>query len=59
MNLHIFVDRCSIEVFSNEGKTVLSALIFPDTRHQELEVYADGGAVMLHLDLYALKKTGL
>lgn len=55
LKLQIFVDRCSIEVFGNDGAAYVADLIFPDQRAQKLEVYADGGTVTLSsLTLYHL-----
>lgn len=45
LKLHVFVDRCSVEVFGNDGAMYLADLVFPDRRAENLEVYADGGSV--------------
>jgi len=56
LKLHVFVDRCSVEVFGNDGAVYLADLIFPDRRAQKLEVYADGGIVTLSsLQFHRLK----
>ena len=56
LKLHVFVDRCSVEVFGNDGAVYLADLIFPDRRAQKLEVYADGGTVTLSsLQFHCLK----
>ena len=55
IRLHIFVDSCSLEVFGNHGRTVITDLIFPDAGADELEVFAVGGAVRLRsLDVWVL-----
>ena len=36
--IHIFVDRCSIEVFLNDGEEVFSASIYPDKNSLGIEI---------------------
>ncbi|MGH9448200.1 MAG: GH32 C-terminal domain-containing protein, partial [Terriglobia bacterium] len=58
IRLHIFVDRCSVEVFGNGGRRVITDLIFPDRGSDGLELYAKGGAVTLRsMDLWKLKSS--
>jgi fructan beta-fructosidase len=60
IRLHIFVDACSVEVFGNEGRTVLSNLIFPDPRSTGIELYArEGDAFVEVLDVWALRPAQL
>ncbi len=47
IKLHIFVDTSSVEVFGNEGETVISALIFPSPDSQGVSLYSKGGNVRL------------
>ena len=42
VNLHIFVDTASIEVFVNDGEQVLSSLVFPTEDCQGLEFFGEG-----------------
>ncbi|MCU1574764.1 MAG: glycosyl hydrolase family 32 [Micrococcaceae bacterium] len=46
--LTIFVDRCSIEVFAQDGQVTMSELIFPAETSTELSVYAIGGTVTMN-----------
>nr|WP_302104898.1 glycoside hydrolase family 32 protein [Polycladomyces sp. WAk] len=56
IQLHILVDRSSVEVFGNHGETVLTNQIFPDLKSQGLELYARGGNVKLQtLRIHRLK----
>jgi fructan beta-fructosidase len=58
--LHVFVDTCSVEVFGNDGATVITSLIFPRAAIERLEVYAVNGAVRLvSLDVYRLNPSQL
>jgi fructan beta-fructosidase len=57
VELHIFVDRSSIEVFGNDGEVAITSLIYPDSAGADLdlEVYAVNGTVRLaSLDVYRL-----
>jgi fructan beta-fructosidase len=40
VKLHIFVDRSSVEVFVNDGSTVISDCIFPSSDSKDLELYS-------------------
>ena len=55
INLHIFLDSCSIEVFADGGSTVISDLIFPQSQNLRLEFYAgEGNAKLDILDICSL-----
>jgi sucrose-6-phosphate hydrolase SacC (GH32 family) len=43
VRLHVFVDHSSVEVFINEGETVLTALVFPQVPYQSVLLSADAG----------------
>jgi fructan beta-fructosidase len=56
VKLDIFVDRCSVEVFANDGEVVISDLIFPSPASQGIEPYSKGGkARIVNLDVWNLK----
>ncbi|QNV55833.1 Levanase [Paenibacillus polymyxa E681] len=40
LDLHIYVDRSSIEVFFNHGQVVITDLIFPDAESKDFVVEA-------------------
>ena len=51
----IFVDSCSLEVFGNDGLTVMSDLIFPYSHEVRLEFYALGSDLRLKtLDVWSM-----
>ncbi len=55
VELHILVDRSSVEVFADGGRAVLTNQIFPDLASQGVELFAEGGSVqILSLDAYRL-----
>ena len=41
--LHIFVDRSSVEVFVNDGESVISERIFPSPKSTGIEFFSTGG----------------
>lgn len=54
--LRIFVDRSSIEVFGNDGRFVMTNLVFPRTPYTTLSVSTEGGnAKIENLRIYSLK----
>ncbi len=54
--VHVFVDRSSVEVFGNDGETVISDLIFPSSSSQDLELYSKGHAArVVKLDIWKIK----
>jgi fructan beta-fructosidase len=55
IRLHVFVDECSVEVFGNDGRTVISDEIFPDPSSDGLSLYSVGGSARLaKLDVWRL-----
>ena len=55
VTLHIFLDRCSVEVFGNDGRTTLTDLIFPRESGKAIDLYSDGGAIGgVQLDIWTL-----
>jgi fructan beta-fructosidase len=58
ITLHIFVDQSSVEVFGNQGRVVITDLIFPRAENKDIELYVKEGDVTLHsLEFYTLKST--
>jgi sucrose-6-phosphate hydrolase SacC (GH32 family) len=56
LKLHVFVDNCSVEVFANDGETVISSKIYPDVSSLEIELFSNHGKVKVKaLDLWELK----
>jgi beta-fructofuranosidase len=43
--LHIFLDTCSVELFFNDYKTVMTGNIFPQPEHSSIFIKAEGGIV--------------
>jgi sucrose-6-phosphate hydrolase SacC (GH32 family) len=52
--LRIFVDTCSVEVFAEGGRTVLSDLVFPDTTSTGIELLSDADTSVRSLEIFRL-----
>ncbi|NYI05163.1 glycoside hydrolase family 32 protein [Allostreptomyces psammosilenae] len=56
VTLRVVVDRASVEVFADGGRTVLTDIVFPDLSSDDVAVYATGGrAVVEHLSVRPLR----
>lgn len=56
IRLHIFVDRSSVEVFGNDGQTVITDTIYPDPKSRGIELFSKNGKTeLLSLDIWKLK----
>ncbi len=47
LQLHVWVDWSSVEVFAGEGQVVFTELIFPDPESEGVAVFAEGGEAQL------------
>jgi sucrose-6-phosphate hydrolase SacC (GH32 family) len=58
VQLRLFVDACSVEVFCNEGERVLTALVFPSDDARQIECFGpDSAGLIGRLDLWSLTST--
>ena len=56
INLRIFIDRSSVELFGNNGKFVMTNLVFPNNPYTELSIDSKKGTALLDdLKIYSLK----
>lgn len=56
INLRIFVDRSSIELFGNNGEFTMTNLVFPNKPYTNLTIESkNGNAVLDSLNVYAVK----
>lgn len=56
VKLHIFVDWSSVEVFANDGASVISNRIFPDSESIGVSAFADGGsATITNIEFWPLE----
>ncbi|CAM4088581.1 GH32 C-terminal domain-containing protein [Paenibacillus alkaliterrae] len=55
IQMRIFVDKSSVEVFGNDGEAVISSLIFPGAARDGMSFYAkDGNVKVVSLNVYPL-----
>ena len=47
VRLHLLVDVASVELFADKGKTVMTAIFFPNESYHQVSLYAEGGTVPL------------
>jgi fructan beta-fructosidase len=58
LRLHVFVDQSSVEVFGDDGRTVITDLIFPAPEDDGLELYAlNGGVRLVWLNIWKLRSS--
>ncbi len=56
LNIEIYVDRCSVEVFLNGGQYAMSELIYPEEPLSQITVFADGAATISDLSIRRISK---
>ncbi|WP_445683672.1 GH32 C-terminal domain-containing protein [Sporosarcina sp. FSL K6-3457] len=47
LKLHLFIDKSSLELFVNDGETVMTAGIYPDETSISVELFSDNGETKL------------
>ncbi|MCM1483473.1 MAG: GH32 C-terminal domain-containing protein [Muribaculaceae bacterium] len=56
VKLRLFVDRSSIELFANDGRAVMTNLVFPTAPYTSLSIKAQGGNAKINsLKVYSIK----
>jgi fructan beta-fructosidase len=57
ITLRVLVERCSVEIFANEGRQTMTNLVFPDWDSTDVSLFAEGGAAKIdHLIAYDLER---
>ncbi len=57
ISLRIFIDKSSMEVFGNNGKFVITNLVFPTMPYSTLSISATGGSAKIeNLKIYSIKE---
>ena len=54
-SLHVFVDNCSVEVFANGGRSVLTTLVLPAEPYNTLTLRSDKATEVKNLKVYPIK----
>ena len=56
LQLQLFIDHSSVEIFADYGKIAMSSLIFPDPKKDQVVIYVKGGSVKVtSVDSWVLK----
>lgn len=56
VKLHLFVDWSSVELFANDGYTVITDRIFPEPESQDVALHVEGGdARLVAMDVWNLR----
>ena len=56
LELHVFVDACSVEVFADDGACVITDLLMRPLEPQDIALTSSGGAVqVLNSDVWTLE----
>lgn len=55
ISLRVFIDRSSIELFGNEGRFVMTNLVFPTQPYSTLSVASSGNAKISNLKIFSVK----
>lgn len=56
VSLRIFIDKSSMEVFGNDGKFVMTNLVFPNSPYSSISISSGGGnAKIENLKIYSIK----
>jgi fructan beta-fructosidase len=55
VKLHVLADRYSVEVFGNDGESVITDLVFPSSKSRGVQVYSEGEGTDYALDLWRLR----
>ncbi len=57
ISLRIFIDRSSIEIFGNYGKTAMTNIVFPNSPYTNLKISSEGGkAVISNFKIFSIKE---
>ncbi len=56
LKLEILIDRASVEIFANDGQTVISNCFVPDEDAEDLVLFNNGGELgIINLDIYEME----
>lgn len=56
LEMDIYIDRCSVEVFFNDAEYAMTELIFPEEPLSVFKPFADGQAELIDLSILEMKK---
>jgi len=53
LKLHLFVDANSVELFVDDGRLVMTNLVFPGEKYTSLKLFSKGGSCLLNKAIFA------
>lgn len=56
LKLHIYIDRCSVEVFINDGEKVITNRVYPKNTSNQIELFATEDLLVKELNMWELNK---
>jgi sucrose-6-phosphate hydrolase SacC (GH32 family) len=57
LKLHLLVDASSVELFVDDGKLVMTTIIFPTEKFTRLKLFSNGGNVLINkAEFYGIEK---
>lgn len=54
--LHIYIDRCSVELFINNGEKVITNRVYPKNTSNQIEFFGEENVAVKELNVWELKK---
>lgn len=57
LQLHLFIDKSSVEIFMQNGEKVMSARIYPERDSTGIEFFSDAAIEMIQLEKWSLKQS--
>jgi fructan beta-fructosidase len=52
LKLHLFIDASSVEVFVDDGRLVMTNLVFPGEKYTSLKLFSKGGSSLLNKAIF-------
>jgi fructan beta-fructosidase len=57
LGIHLFVDAASVELFADDGRLVMTNIVFPTEKYTRLKVFTTGGDISLERsEIYGLNR---
>ena len=55
MNMSLVIDVSSVELFADDGLTVMTSIFFPNNPYNQIHIQSDGGILLKKLEFIGLK----
>ncbi len=54
IKFHLYIDKSSVELFTDDGKVVMTEIFFPNEDFSKIQIYGTDGGVLVKGELYEL-----